>query len=342
LGAILTDEKPIQADDDRLLGYWRIARRAMGCEFNVLIPPRYPEATAAGEAALEQIERLEEQLSVYRDTSDLSYLNQNAGQGPVRVENRLYELLKRCAELTQQTQGAFDVSAGALVRAWGFAGGDKRIPGRQELENALARTGMQYVEFNDQDNSICYGRDGLEINLGSIGKGYAVDEAITLMRREFNIDSALIQGGFSSIFALGTPPGDPGGWKVAIQNPLNTRQYIATVRLRDRALGTSGTANQYFYADDKRYGHVLDPRTGSPADELAGASVIADDTATADALATALFVMGLDKTIDFCKNRPRIAALLVLKPVPASKKADLPRILSFNLPPEDLSLSPGQ
>ncbi|UCD27511.1 MAG: FAD:protein FMN transferase, partial [Planctomycetota bacterium] len=340
-GAILDDDKPIQADNHGSFGYWCIARRAMGCEFNVFVPPRISNATVGGEAALDCIEQLEELMTVYSNSSEMSYVNQHAAQGPVHTDDRLYQLLKRSAELSEQTDGAFDVSAGALVRAWGFVGGPKRVPTDTECLAALARSGMHHVEFDDEQRTVKYRIEGLEINLGSIGKGYAIDQAIKRMRQDFAIDCALIQGGLSSMFGLGSPPGDPRGWLVAIRNPSNGKQHIATVRLRDRALGTSGTDNQYFHSDGKRYGHLLDPRTGKPADELAGVSVLAHDAATADALATALFVMGLDKAADFCQNHPKIAALLVLKPASAEQTSDLPRILSFNLPSEDVNLSPG-
>ena len=127
-----------------------------------------------------------------------------------------------------------------------------------------------------------------------------------------------------------------------LQNPLIPATHIATVRLKDRALGTSSNANQYFEADSRRYGHVLDPRSGRPVDNLAAVSILAKDAATADALATGLFVMGLDKAADFCHNHTEISALLVLKPGPAGQNRNSPRILTFNLPPEDVDMSPGQ
>ncbi|MHC4445800.1 MAG: FAD:protein FMN transferase [Planctomycetota bacterium] len=341
LGTILTNDKPVKTNDDQTFGCWCIARRAMGCEFNVLIPPQAPNATTAGHAALDEIEHMEDLLTVYRNDSQMSYLNQHAHDGPVRVDERLYKLLKYCSQLSEQTQGAFDVSSGALVRAWGFAGGPKRVPNRQEILNALARTGMQHIEFDDDRRMVHYRVPGLEINLGSIGKGNAIDRAIERMGQEFNIDCALMQGGFSSTYGLGSPPGEDRGWLTFIRHPLDNNRHVATVRLHNRALGTSGPANQFFHSNGKRYSHLLDPRTGWPADELAGVSVLADRAATADALATALFIMGLDKAADFCQNHPGIAALLVLKPASASQTSESLQILTFNLPSEDVSLNPG-
>jgi len=340
-GALMADDQPTSADPDRTVGYWSIARRAMGCEFSVLIPPRGVDAVAAGESALDEIEELEELLTIFSSTSATSYLNQHAANRPVRVDNRLYQLLKRSAELTRQTDGAFDISAGALVRAWGFVLGPRRVPTEHERLDALSRSGIQYLEFDDNQRIVRYNRPGLEINFGSIGKGYAIDRAIQRIREEFKIECALIQGGTSSMYGLGSPGDDRRGWLVAVKDPLQPGKRIATVRLRDKALGTSSNTNQYFEHNGRHYGHVLDPRSGLPVDELASVSVLADDAATADALATALFVMGLDKAADFCHNQPNIAVLLVLQPGPAGRNSESPRILTFNLPPEDVNLSPG-
>ncbi len=306
----------------------------MGCEFTVFLPPTAPGAMAAAEAALDEIDRTEELLTVYRDDSAVSYVNRHAADGPVRVDDRLFRLLTRSAGLTEQTGGAFDVAAGALVRAWGFRRGRRHVPDEPERLAALACTGMHHVELDNRRRMVRYRRKGLEIDLGSIGKGYAIDRAIRLLRRDFHLDCALLQGGRSSLYGLGSPAGDGRGWLVGVQNPFDPTRRVATVRLGDRALGTSGSANQYFEVNGKRYGHVLDPRTGRPAGELASASVLAPDAATADALATALFVMGLDKAADFCHNHPRIAALLVLKPERSGPTARLPRVVTFNLPPE--------
>jgi len=328
--------------DDRRMAYWCVARRAMACEFSVLLPPTTPGAMAVAEAALDEIDAMEALLSVYRSDSAVSYLNQYAADGPVRVDDRLFRLLKRSARLTEQTGGAFDVSAGALIRASGFVVGPRRLLGTAERRAALARTGMHLVEFDDRKGTVRHRAKGVELNLGSIGKGYAIDRAIRRMREGFGIDVALIQGGLSSTYGLGSPAGDGRGWLVGIQNPFDPGRRLATVRLRDRALGTSGSANQYFEVNGRRYGHVLDPRTGRPAEELAAASVLAPDGATADALATALLVMGLDKAADFCQNHPAIAALLVLKREPAGRANLLPPVATFNLPPEDVNLRPGQ
>lgn len=296
---------------------------------------------ASAEEALDEIGELEDLLSVYRSDSAVSRLNRQAAESPVRVNYRLYDLLKQAAELTRQTEGAFDVTVGALVNAWGFLRGPKRVPSETEWREALARSGMRHVVFDDEAISVHYTVPGLEINLGSIGKGYGIDQALKRMKTDFGTDCVLIQGGRSSVRAVGSPAGDGRGWLLGIQDPLVPDRQLGAVYLKDRALATSSAVNQFFEAQGRRYGHLIDPRTGRPAEGLAGVTVLAPDAATADALSTALFVMGLDKAAAFCQNHPEIAALLVPNRNGDDGQDSRPRVVTFNLPPEEVRLTPG-
>jgi thiamine biosynthesis lipoprotein len=152
----------------------------------------------------------------------------------------------------------------------------------------------------------------VEFNLGGIGKGYAIDTALTKIRQEYGVRCALMQGGRSSLRVIGAPLFDPRGWMVEIGDPLREGKTVARVWLRDQALGTSGADNQFFVADGKRYGHILDPRTGWPARRVLSSSVIARTATEADALSTAFFVTGLDGAKAFCRTRPEITAILVV------------------------------
>lgn len=319
-----------------------VSRRAMACEFSIYLPPNVAQPLDAANAALDAIEAMEELLTVYSGSSLMSYVNQHAARKAVHLDQRILRILEIAAELARQTDHAFDVATGRLIRAWGFLHGPRRVPSQAEIDAALRQCGMQHVQLDVNNCTARYTVDGLEINLGSIGKGYAIDRAMTRIRDEFGVTCALMQGGTSSMAGMGSPAGDGQGWMVGIQNPFDASRLVATVRVRDRALGTSGTAHQYFVEDGRRYGHILDPRTGRPADGLASVSVLAKDAATADALATALFVMGLDKARTFCHNHPQVAALLVLKsdaPDPASSP---PQVLTFNLAARDVNLRVSQ
>jgi len=315
------------------------ARRAMACEFNVFLPALASRNMEAAQAALDEIQSLEALLTVYSTDSAMAYVNQHAFEGPVRVDERLYRILERAAELYRLTDGAFDAAGGMLLKAWGFHKGPRRVPTESEIAAALARSGMGHVDLDSHNRTVRYRVQGIEINLGAIGKGYAVDRAAALLRDDFGIPSALVQGGLSSMCAMGSSSEDGVGWLVGIQDPAAPDRSLATVRLRDRSLGTSAANRQYFEAQGRHYGHILDPRTGRPADELDGVSVLASDAATADALSTAFFVMGLDRTRDFCHNHPEIAALLVLRPGTSGRASAPPRIVTFNLSKKDFELA---
>lgn len=335
LQALSFDRADAPWSSDELLGCWTVARRAMACEFVIYLPGWVADFRSVAQVALDEVDRMEDLLTVYRDESHLSYVNRCAAEGPVEADERLFSLLRRAAVLTEQTGGAFDASAGALIRAWGYVRGPRRVPSDAELADALARAGMRHVALDPVRRTVRYDVRGLEINLGSIGKGYALDRALDRVRTLYGVRSALMHGGLSSVCALGSPDGDGPGWCVGIQDPYDSRRRLVTVRLKDRSLGTSGAANQYFVHDGQRYGHVLDPRHGRPADELASASVVAADAATADALATAFFVMGLDKVAAFCQDHVDIGAVLVLKRAPDDRDG-IPRVVTFNLSRRDV------
>jgi thiamine biosynthesis lipoprotein len=289
-----------------------VARRAMACEFSITLPAGTRAAADAACAALDEIERLEQKLSVYLDDSLLSGLNRNLSAGPLWNDAELYTLLRRAAALSAATGGAFDPASGALLKAWGFFRGPRRVPADDELTRALSCSGCRHIVFDDAARTIRAQRPGIEFNLGAIGKGYAIDRAASILRNLYGIRSALVQGGQSSLYALGAPPGDPRGWQVAIGDPCRPGRTVATVWLRDRALGTSGSDHQYFVHAGRRYGHVLDPRTGVPARGALSASAFAPTAAEADALSTAFFVMGIDSTLRFCARHTTIGALLVV------------------------------
>jgi thiamine biosynthesis lipoprotein len=283
----------------------------MATTFEVMLPFGTPDALAAAEAALDAIDRLEAQLTVYRDTSEVSRLNRAAPHAAVPVEPGLFELLGLAARITAESEGAFDVSAGALVKAWGFFRGPRRVPSDAERAAALERVGMRHVLLDAETRSVRYLRHGLEINLGSIGKGYALDRAAELVRAGWNLPGALLHGGHSSVYAIGTEPGDERGWAVGLSHPWDPGRRLALVRLRDRALGTSAATFRHLEHEGRKLGHVLDPRTGWPAEGIALASAVAPTAAEADALATAFYVRGVDWTRAYCDAHPEAGAVLL-------------------------------
>lgn len=287
----------------------RVSRRAMATTFEIALPYGTPNALEAAEDALDLIDELEDQLTVFRDHSEVSQLNARAADGPVVVEAQLFELLTTAATLTNETAGAFDIATGSLIRAWGFLKRAGRVPPPAELKAARANSGMRHVVLNAQAQSVKYRRRGLELNLGGIGKGYALDRVAELLRSKWGIRSALLHGGGSSVLAMGTPPGHPRGWAVAVRHPWDETHTLGTVWLADQALGTSAATYQHFEYNGRKLGHLLDPRTGWPAGGTASASCVAPTAATADALSTAFFVLGAAGAENYCRSRPWLGAV---------------------------------
>jgi FAD:protein FMN transferase len=289
----------------------RMAHKAMATVFEVILPFGIPLAMEIGEAAFEFLDELEQQLTVYRDTSEVSRLNRLAPYQSVPVDGRLFELLEQADLLTTATDGAFDVTAGALIKAWGFFKGPPRVPSEEERARALERTGMRWVSLAPASRSVRYLRPGLEINFGSIGKGYALDRLAELLRDDLNAPTFLLHGGHSSVYARGSPAGDEGGWAVGIRHPWDSQQRLGVFRLRDQALGTSAATFRHLDHNGRKLGHILDPRTGWPAETLAQVSVIAPSAAEADALATAFYILGIDAARKYCEAHPGVGAVLL-------------------------------
>jgi thiamine biosynthesis lipoprotein len=290
-----------------------IGRRAMACEFHVYLNLADLRLTDQAVAALDVIDELEAQLSVYREESELSRLNRLAFERTTPVERQLFDLLTLAMQLHRETNGAFDITAGPISKLWGFYRRAGRVPAEEEIAAVLDRVGSQHVKLSAETRTVRFARPGMEFNLGGIGKGYALDRAAEQMA-ERGVSDLLMHGGQSSILARGSRAGllaDQRGWSVALRHPLRDEVRLGEVWLRDCALGTSGSAHQFFYHEGRRYSHLLDPRTARPAEGLLSTTVIAPTGALADALATAFFVMGVEATRAYCEAYPSIAAILV-------------------------------
>lgn len=252
---------------------------------------------AAGEEALGEIERLDAQLSIFRESSEVSRINARAAASPVQVEPRLFALLRDAYRLYEETGGAFDITVAPLMRAWGFFRAAGRMPSPDQVATARAVTGMHLVHLDENERTIRFERPGVMIDLGGIGKGYAVDEALGLLR-EAGVEHAFLHGGTSTSAALGTDEvGSP--WQVAIPYPEAAEQVgfsegdpLAVVSIVDRSLSVSAVWGKAFVFEGQTFGHVLDPRLGRPVDGAILTAVTSESATEADALSTALLVEG--------------------------------------------------
>ncbi|CAN5901367.1 hypothetical protein BH23PLA1_BH23PLA1_23610 [soil metagenome] len=309
-------------------------RSAMGSYFEVRISARTPGGLGLANAALDLIGDLEQQLTVYRDDSEVSRLNASAHLGPIEVEPGLFDLLQTAVALSLETGGAYDVAAGALSEVWGFFKGPKRVPDAETLADARARTGSRLLRLDPDRRTLTFQRPGVVINLGSIGKGYALDRVAELIRGYWWPTSALIHGGRSSLFALGSPPDRFGGrWEIGLRNPFDPEHPLGMVRLRNRGLGTSGSAFQQFEVNGRRYGHILDPRTGiPPSGGPLSVTVLAPTAAEADALSTALSLLGPGGASELLEHRPEVGAIFVVE-----DDQGAPQLITLNVSEADFT-----
>jgi thiamine biosynthesis lipoprotein len=292
-----------------------LARNAMNTRFEVVL--HGDDATrlrAIAEEALDEISRLEAQLSAYSRTSELTQINLRAGREPVRVEPRLFRLLEQAQRLSRETGGAFDLTVAPLMRCWGFVRDGGRLPDPGALEAARAAVGMQFVELHEHNFTVRFTRPGMMLDPGAIGKGYALDVAAQSVR-EAGIRSALLHGGTSSVCAIGAPPGAEV-WKVAVEKPADPAppeaRGLAIVSLRDESLSVSAVWGKGFEAGGRFYGHVIDPRRGEPVAGALLAAVVTASGTEAEAFSTALLTRGREGFEPISALRPGLRSLLLL------------------------------
>lgn len=388
-------------------------RAAMASDFEVSLNATRDDSGAdAALDALDEVDRIENVLSIFRPTTLASRVNLLAAELNVRVDEEFWGWLETAIRFSEETEGAFDVAAAPIWRAWGFAKRDGAFPAPEVIERALQLSGTRHLQLDEAERSIAFDEEGVELNFGAIGKGIALDAASQKIldggQTDFLIqggksgcvvrggrlnDDLFVFGDFSeeadetnpapypndAVFAFGSAvetvltqglesfvssdeseDDDPefdeesgrrrktsrradeeavealipeflrpdaeterlailskarryNGWTIGVAHPLFPERRIGEIFLRDRALGTSGSTHQFFRCGGKRYSHVVDPRTGYPTTGVLSTTVLAPTATEADALSTAFFVLGPEKTAAFCANRPEIGALLVLE-----------------------------
>jgi FAD:protein FMN transferase len=292
---------------DSAAAHWiRVHRAAMACRFEITLSGDDERLVPAARAALDEADRIEAALTVFRDTSELVRINRTAAETAVPATAEVFDLLQLCRRLHAETEGAFDITSTPLSRCWGFLKREGRLPAAEEIEAARARVGMDGVELDAERRTVRFRRAGLELNLGSIGKGYALGKLGELLRAR-GADHALVSAGGSSVLALG---GRGAGWCIDLKPRRLEGERLCRLYLRDGAMGTSGAGEQYVDVAGRRYGHVLDPRTGWPAGRTLSVTVVTAQAALADALSTAFFVGGPELAQRYCASHPDTLAIV--------------------------------
>ncbi len=292
--ATLVLRAPVTASDPEILRFEE-SMDAMGSTYSIIVyGADRVRMLSAVELAFDEAKRLDQLLSNYRPASEWSQVNRFAAERPVKVSGELFDLLSACVEYSRLSDGAFDISVGPLMKVWGFYKGSGHLPHRAEIRGALAKTGYRNLILDPKAQTVQFRQSGVEIDPGGIGKGYAVDRMVAILK-ENGVTSGLVSGGGSSIFAIGNPPDEKRGWRTSIRDPRDERKTVQEVFLKNESMSTSGSYEKFFRAEGRIYSHIMDPRTGFPAPGMLSASVIAPKTIDSEAWAKPFFIDGLKK-----------------------------------------------
>ena len=254
------------------------------------------KAQEAVDEAEAEIQRLDELLSTGNEESEIAQLNQN--KNATLSEDEGY-LVERALELNKETDGAFDIAIYPVMEAWGFPTQNYQVPTADTLESLLKLADASQIIYDENSRKISFGREGMKIDLGGIAKGYTSSRIMDIYK-ENNISSGLVNLG-GNVQALGTKP-DGSKWRVAVQSPDDTEDYLGILSVEDKAVITSGGYERYFEQDGKTYHHIINPKTGYPAENgLTSVTVVSEDGTLADGLSTSLFIMGKEEAIEFWK-----------------------------------------
>lgn len=293
-----------------------LAKHAMATRFELVLHGADACALrAAGEAALAEVERVENQLSLYRPGSEIAQLNARAAREPVRVSPEVLALLQHAARLAAETEGAFDITIAPLVKCWGFMNASGHLPTPEAISAARAVVGMQNVLCDVAERTICFAQPGVMLDLGAIGKGYAIERGAEILR-EAGVSSALFHGGTSTVCAIGHPP-DAEHWLVALPplpgTPASGRPVASnqTLKLRDESVSVSAIWGRAFESGGKTFGHVIDPRLGEPVTNAQLSAIILPSATETDALSTALLTLGPAGHAKIHRLRPGMRSLII-------------------------------
>ena len=286
---------------------------AMGTTFSVVLYGSDQKSmNQAIDAAFDEAHRLDELLSNYKPASEWSRINREAAAGPIVTSSESFQLLTDCVEYSRVSEATFDVTVGPLMRAWGFFGGDHHVPSSDQIREALETVGYHHIQLNARKHTVHFDRPGVEIDPGGVGKGYAVDRMVAILRAR-GFRNALVAASGSSIFGLGNPPEEPRGWPISIADPWDHRQNAAQIFLKDMSLSTSGSYEKSFRVAGHRYSHIMDPRRGVPAEVAVQVTVVAPRAIDSEVWAKPYFIQGSAWTVAhkpkswrvlYCENTP--------------------------------------
>ncbi len=316
---------------------YEASHQAMGTIYTVVAYGRDPAflSEVVGEA-FDEIDRLDAQMSNYKPDSELSAINRDAAQRDVTVSPNLFQLIQYSLSASAESGGDFDITVGPLMKLWGFFRGQGRLPVASEIAKVEKTIGYQHVHLDAARRTIRFDESGVELDLGGIGKGYAVDQAVEILRSN-GVAAALVSSGGSSIYALGSPPGERG-WKITVRDPFRQYKAADVLRLRNFALSTSGNYEKFFEIDGKIYCHIMDPHTGWPVQGMLSTVAAVPTGVETEALTKIFFVGGVEKSRRYLATHPNaIGILYQTGNQPQTYKRTVLRSQSFQIPQESIA-----
>lgn len=283
--------------------------KLMGSRFDITVVAENPEhGDVFIDLAVNEISRIEKLISSWDPNSQTSEIIRNAGIKPVVVDRELYDLIERSLKISKLTSGAFDISYASMDKIWKFDGSMTTMPSEEAIKQSVAKVGYQNIVLNPEDHSVFLKLEGMKIGFGAIGKGYAADKAKALLMKK-----GVIAGIINASGDLNTWGKQPNGqdWMVAIVNPLNKEKVFSWFPVENSAVVTSGNYEKYVRFNNILYTHIIDPRTGYPATGILSVSIFTNTAELADALATSVFVMGLETGLDFVNQLKGVECIII-------------------------------
>jgi thiamine biosynthesis lipoprotein len=303
----------------------------MGTTYTLYLYSDSPtQAAAISDEVFDEVDRIDQLLSNYRDSSELSRIDREAAAAPVTTDPEMFSFLQQSLHWSQISDGAFDITVGRLMQAWGFFRHEGRVPSEAELDDLRAVTGWQHLQLDPAARTVHFDTPGLDLDPGGIGKGFAVDAAVRILRAD-GITAAMLSAGSSTVYALGAPPGKPG-WRIVIpslkgtgfspyvEGPtkvgvLTPEGKLSTVTLRDTSLSSADCSQKNFTLNGHLYCHIMDPRTLRPVEGTIQVSIVNPSATASDALSNVLFVQPPEQAIaTLAAHAPESRALIVSGP----------------------------
>ncbi len=269
-----------------------------------------PQALIVLQKAFEEMARIENMMSQYREGSEISRINAQAFGHPVKVSDELFDLLQESVKYNKITHGAFDISVGPLMKLWPFYKEGIILPTRQEITAALRSVGTDKIRLDAKEKTVEFSQPNMALDLGGIAKGYAVDRAIRIIKAA-GVKCALVNAG-GDLYALGKKP-DGTKWRMGVQHPRELDRLVCAFDIENEAIATSGDYERFFIKDGRRYCHILDPTTGMPATGSVSVTIQANNATQADALATGVFVLGPERGLDLVESLPGVEGAVIFQ-----------------------------